>query len=164
MTPGLQCQGCGTAQPDSERFCPDCGLPLVHAEGRDQPVSERHARARKVKGQYAEGRLVRVAAARNQAEAELIAGLLLEEGVPSVVQRSGGFDVPDFLAAGPRVVLVAESGADVARQMLQEIPPDADAVPTAPREGTPLWVQALAVAMVAIVIATIAAGVAVAVL
>jgi len=160
----LLCQGCGTSHPADERFCPACGLPLVHAEGRDRPVSERHERARKVKGQYAEGRLVRVAAARNQAEAELIAGLLLEEGVPSVVQRSGGFDVPDFLAAGPRVVLVAESGADVAREVLRAVPGEAGAAPPAPREGTPLWVQALAVTMVAVVLATIAAGVAVAVL
>ena len=37
----------------------------------------------------------------NLAEAELIQGILLEEGIPSILRRSGGFDVPDFLAAGP---------------------------------------------------------------
>ena len=63
-------------------------------------------RARKIKPQLAEGELVRVAGARNQAEAEFIQGLLLEEGVPSMLRRSAGFDVPDFLAAGPRDVLV----------------------------------------------------------
>ena len=47
-----------------------------------QPVTAAHARARKIKPQYTEGDLVRVAGARNQAEAELIQGLLLEEGVP----------------------------------------------------------------------------------
>jgi hypothetical protein len=62
--------------------------------------------------------LVRVAAARHQAEAEMIQGLLLEEGIPSVAPRSGGFDVPDFLAAGPRDVLVPESGYQTAREVL----------------------------------------------
>jgi hypothetical protein len=63
---------------------------------------------------------VRVAGGRNQAEAELIQGMLLEEGVPSVLRRSAGFDVPDFLAAGPRDVLVPESGAGVAGDLLQD--------------------------------------------
>ena len=44
--------------------------------------------------------------------------LLLEEGVPSTLRRSAGFDVPDMLAAGPRDVLVPESGVEVARQVL----------------------------------------------
>ena len=158
----LRCEGCGRRRPGHERFCPACGLPLVHDEDPLGEVSERHARARKVKGQYAEGRLVRAASAQNQAEAELIAGLLLEEGVPSVVQRSGGFDVPDFLAAGPRDVLVAESGADVAREVLASVAP-APGAPRAPREGTPVWVQAMAVTMVAVVLATVAVGVALAV-
>jgi hypothetical protein len=63
---------------------------------------------------------VRVAGGRNQAEAELIQGMLLEEGVPSVLRRSAGFDVPDFLAAGPRDVLVPESGARAASDLLQD--------------------------------------------
>ena len=46
--------------------------------------------------------------------------LLLEEGVPSTLRRSAGFDVPDMLAAGPRDVLVPESGLEVARQVLLE--------------------------------------------
>jgi hypothetical protein len=83
-------------------------------------VSDRHARARKIKPQLAEGELVRVAGARNQAEAEFIQGLLLEEGVPSLLRRSAGFDVPDFLAAGPRDVLVPASGVQTAREMLLE--------------------------------------------
>jgi hypothetical protein len=43
---------------------------------------------------------------RNQTEAEFIQALLLEWGVPSVLRRTAGFDVPDFLAAGPRDILV----------------------------------------------------------
>ena len=60
----------------------------------------------RVVAQGALAALVRVAGGRNQAEAELIQGLLLEEGVPSVLRRTAGFDVPDYLAAGPRDVLV----------------------------------------------------------
>ncbi|HEX8102237.1 MAG TPA: hypothetical protein VF533_06485 [Solirubrobacteraceae bacterium] len=160
----LRCPGCGRSHPAAERFCADCGLPLVHgpevAAARG-PLSERQQRARKVKGQYSEGPLVRVARARNQAEAELLAGMLLEEGVASVVRRSGGFDVPDFLAAGPRDVLVAQSGADVARDVLL-IEPLPEGTGSG-RPGAPVWVQALAVTMVAIVLATVAAGVFVAV-
>jgi hypothetical protein len=73
-----------------------------------------------VKPQLSEGKLVRVAGARNQAEAEFIQGLLLEQGVPSVLRRSAGFDVPDFLAAGPRDVLVPQSGVITAREVLLE--------------------------------------------
>jgi hypothetical protein len=88
------------------------------ASEASEPVSERHERARKVKPQLAEGKLVRVVGAHNQAEGEFIQGLLLEEGVPSMLRRSAGFDVPDFLAAGPRDVLVPESGLSVAREVL----------------------------------------------
>jgi hypothetical protein len=59
-----------------------------------------------------------VAGGRNQAEAELIQNLLLEEGIPSMFRRSAGFDVPDMLAAGDRDVLVPESGAEAARDLL----------------------------------------------
>jgi hypothetical protein len=86
--------------------------------GVDAEVTERQAIARKVKPQYAEGELMRVAWARNQAEAEFIQGLLLEEGVPSLLRRARGFDVPDFLAAGPRDVLVPSAGVATAREVL----------------------------------------------
>jgi hypothetical protein len=63
--------------------------------------------------------LVKVAGAANQAEAELVQGLLATEGIPSVLRRTGGFDVPEFLAAGPRDVLVPASRADAARDVLR---------------------------------------------
>jgi len=94
-------------------------VPLVQVETTPAPVSARRERARKIKPQYAEGELVRVARAQHQAEAEMIQNLLLEEGIPSMTKRSGGFDVPDFLAAGPRDVLVPSSGAEAARDALQ---------------------------------------------
>ena len=159
---GLQCPVCATGHTAAERFCPDCGIPLTHPSAPVAAVTERQARARKVKRQYSEGPLVRVARARHQAEAELISGLLLEEGVASVINRSGGFDVPDFLAAGPRDVLVAESGLDVARDVLRIEPPTGE--PRRAREGTPVWVAAMAVAMIVVVLAATAAGVALAVL
>ncbi len=95
-------------------------MPLVYAGTRDEePITEAHERARKIKPQYSRGEPVKVAFAHNQAEAELIQGLLLEEGVPSFLKRSPGFDVPDFLAAGPREILVPEAGAEAARELLQ---------------------------------------------
>jgi hypothetical protein len=66
----------------------------------------------------ADGRLVRVAVARNLAEAEFIQGLLQEEKIPSLLRRTAGFDVPDFLSAGPRDVLVSESAVLDAREVL----------------------------------------------
>ena len=118
----LVCPSCGADHPAAERFCPDCNLPLVLAseDGAParEPVSDSHERARKIKPQLTEGRLVRVAGGRNQAEAEFIQGLLLEEGVPSMLRRSAGFDVPDFLAAGPRDVLVPEAAVATAREVL----------------------------------------------
>ena len=118
----LVCPSCASTHPLDERFCPNCGMPLVYAglTGVDQPVTEAHERARKIKPQYAEGPLGRVAGARHQAEAEFIQGLLLEEGVPSMLKRSAGFDVPDMLAAGPRDVLVPRSGAEAAREVLMQ--------------------------------------------
>ena len=90
-------------------------MPLVLPGGEaiEEPRDERHARLRKIRPEYADGPLVTVAGARHQAEAELIQGLLIEEGVPSVLKRTAGFDVPDFLAAGPRDVLVPETGREL---------------------------------------------------
>ncbi|HET9720640.1 MAG TPA: hypothetical protein VFP55_11215 [Solirubrobacteraceae bacterium] len=115
--PRLICPGCGAEHRTDERFCAECRLPLV-LDAPDPVVSDRHGRARKIKPQLAEGPLVRVARAGNQAEGEFVQGLLLEEGVPSLLRRSAGFDVPDFLAAGPRDVLVPASGVDTARETL----------------------------------------------
>ena len=64
-------------------------------------MDEATARARKVLPRLARGEPQRVAVGLNLAEAELLQGILLEEGIPSFLRRTGGFDVPDFLAAGP---------------------------------------------------------------
>jgi len=105
-------------------------MPLVWT-GEAPPLSEARERARKIKPEFARGPVVRVAGGRNQAEAELIQNLLLEEGIPSMLRRSAGFDVPDMLAAGDRDVLVPESGAEAARDLLMaaELMPSASAEP-----------------------------------
>jgi hypothetical protein len=131
----LTCPSCGREDDSGASFCPSCGMPLVQAGGEqlDAPLSEAHGRARKIDPAFTEGELVRVAGGRHQAEAELIQGLLLEWGVPSILRRSAGFDVPDFLAAGPRDVLVPSAGAETAREVLLQ----ADMAPTTGERSAP---------------------------
>jgi len=162
----LVCPACGTGGGSSERFCPRCGSPFVYAPGMARPRSPREDemrdRARKVHPPYAEGEPVRVATAQNQPEAEMVQGLLLEAGVPSLVRRSGGFDVPDFLAAGPRDILVPRGGEETARLVLgtQAGRP----APARPRRPARPWVRALAFVLAALVIALVATGVIAAIL
>jgi hypothetical protein len=110
----------------------------------------------RVRPQYAKGPLTKVGWARNQAEADLMEGLLLDQGIPALVRRSGGFDVPDFLAAGPRDILVPETGAALARELLGTVEPER---PISIGEGTPAWVKALAVSLAVAIVAVVAAGV-----
>jgi hypothetical protein len=147
----LVCPGCGRRHVASERFCNGCGMPLVQegaSPAATEPVSERHERARKIKPQLAEGALVRVAGARNQAEAEFIQGLLMEEGVPSLLRRTAGFDVPDFLAAGPRDVLVPQSGAATAREVLLQAEIISSSEPSAARVDPRRLLIGLVVALI----------------
>jgi hypothetical protein len=112
---------------------------------------ELRQRVRKIKPQLSEGELVRVIGAANQAEAEMIQGMLLEEGVPSMVRRARGSDVPDFLAAGRRDILVPASGALTAREVLLQADLLGDQTPAA----SPSRVLAgllLAVVLVAVVV------------
>lgn len=167
----LVCSGCAsTGHAASERFCPDCGSPLVLAAAEDAGVAAaaaiaredpRRERARKVRPAYGEGPLVRVAAARNQPEAELLQGLLLEEGVPSLARRSGGFDVPDFLASGPRDILVPQSGALAAREVLGIDPAAAGMRPPrlTPRAPAAVWVRIMAALLAGLLLVAVLAGV-----
>ena len=132
----LRCPRCGAEHPLDERFCSECRFPLVYA-GYE-----------KIDPEYTRGELIRVAGGRNQAEAELIQNLLLEEGIPSIVRRTAGFDVPDYLAGGPRDVLVAESAVQAAREMLL----DTDLAPqesAAADARSPLRTAVIVVAVVA---------------
>ena len=156
MSSALVCPVCQVAHEPHERFCPDCGVPLVH--GADAPAPRQGPladRARKVHPSFAEGPLVRVATARHQAEAEMIQNLLLEEGVPSLVRRTGGFDVPDFLAAGPRDIVVTASAEETARELLG----DRTDEPRLPPQRHPTWVRALAVTLSIFTLAAFAGSV-----
>ena len=134
----LVCPTCGEPHPPDERFCRSCNMPLVFGgvAAIEEPLSERHARARKVDPRYTEGELVRVAGAMNQAEAEFVQGMLLEEGIPSTLRRTRGFDVPDMLAAGPRDVLVPESGVEAARDVLLQSDIEVTQAPHIVRDAT----------------------------
>ncbi len=143
----LTCPSCGREHPGDERFCASCDVPLVPEGGPyEAQVTERQARARKIKPQYSEGALITVAVSRNLAEAELIQNLLLEEGVPSTLRRSLGFDVPEMLAAGPRNVLVPASGVETAREVL-----DFDERPRTPFRQPPA-IRILACVLIALVL------------
>ncbi|MDQ3739539.1 MAG: zinc-ribbon domain-containing protein [Actinomycetota bacterium] len=148
----LVCPSCGREHGDEERFCASCGLPLVPEGGPVEAVlDERGRRMRKIKPQYSEGELIRVKVARQQPEAEFIQGLLLEEGIPSTLRRTRGFDVPEMLAAGPRDVLVPASGVEAAREILGTLPPQ---TPPAPR---PLALRIVAAGLVLMFVAGFAA-------
>jgi hypothetical protein len=152
MSTTLVCPNCAAHHAVEERFCSECGLPLIYPPDVVlPPETELRERARKVMPGYAEGPLVQVGSARNQAEAELIQGLLLEHGIPSLVRRSGGFDVPDFLAAGPRDIVVPASGADLARDILRVPAHTPFAVATRPS-----WVRVLALVLAIVALLVVA--------
>jgi hypothetical protein len=158
MSGPLTCPRCALDHSMDERFCRNCGMPLVYAGDREQePITDAHERARKVRPQYARGDLVRVTGARNQADGEMIQGILLDQGIPSMLRRARGFDVPDFLSGGPRDVLVPESGYEAAREFLQGADMlTADSPPgSLPGIGSPLRLAvgiAIAVGLAALVV------------
>jgi hypothetical protein len=113
-------------------------MPLVYVGDESRiPATPARARALKVNPVYSQGEPVRVAFTRNEAESDLVQNILLEEGIPSMARRTRGFDVPDFLAAGPRDVLVPESGAEAARDVLREADVAETIEPTSQRDAGP---------------------------
>jgi hypothetical protein len=131
-TQPLACPKCARRFSLDEQFCPDDGMPLVYVGQKGEgPITEPRERALRVKPEYTAGELVRVAGGRNLAEAELIQGILLDQGIPSVQRRMRGFDVPDFLAAGPRDILVPQAAAQEALALLT----DAEMAPQLPEPG-----------------------------
>lgn len=66
--------------------------------------------------------LVKVAFAQSLVEAEMIQGLLAEHGIPSMLKRGPGFDVPELIPAGPRQVFVTRDAAPRAREVLKGTP------------------------------------------
>ena len=59
-----------------------------------------------------------VAVARHQPEADLLVNLLHDGAIPAYHRRGRGFDVPDFLALGPREVMVPQERVADARALL----------------------------------------------
>ena len=116
----LICPSCGSHHGPDACVCVECSMPLGEADASSEP-DKRRAHAHKIDKRYTEGELVKVAGGRHQADAEMIQNLLLDGGVPSMLKRSGGFDVPDFLAAGPRDVMVPQSGEQAARDILGDM-------------------------------------------
>jgi hypothetical protein len=99
--------------------------------------------------------LVKVAYASDEAQAELLQGLLRLSDVESVVRRAPGFDVPEFLAAGPRDVLVAASDVPLARDLLREVDPGEPEPPSRAGGDRPSRVLAgllIGVALIALVV------------
>jgi predicted esterase len=62
----------------------------------------------------------KVGSAPNETSALLMEGVLSDAGIPALIQRATGFDVPDFLSAGPRDVLVPEPDLEDARRILED--------------------------------------------
>ncbi len=152
MTAGaLECPSCGERHPSDERFCRVCNMPLVLGDAQETLLGPLAERARKIKPQYAEGALVRVVGASNQTEAEFIQGMLLEEGVPSTLRRTMGFDVPDMLAAGPRDVMVPASGHATAREILLQAEIVGEVAPGTP-PGQVLRFLLVALVVVALIV------------
>lgn len=72
---------------------------------------------------------VRVAIAGNQPEAEMVKGILDDAGIPAYVRRMAGFDVPDYLAGGPRDIMVPADRALEAHALVDPIGPGTDTPP-----------------------------------
>jgi Putative prokaryotic signal transducing protein len=86
-------------------------------------------------------KLVKVAYAQHLPEAELLQSFLRDEGIPCMARRAAGFDVPDFLAAGPREILVAADNEEWARRVLDgrrpEVGPEGQGGPAGPEQARP---------------------------
>lgn len=142
------CPFCGCEFEIGTSACPSCDLPLFTGEPARVGAVATSAAPRR---EFAIGDLRCVTVAANQAEADMLEGLLRSEGIPCIVRRSFGSDVPDFLAAGRRDILVPEGGLAAARDLLQ--------LPAEPRELNVPSPLPLAVAVM-IGLLLVAAGVA----
>lgn len=114
--PTTTCPFCGCEFEVGASACPSCDLPLFTGEPAHVGAVATSVAPRR---EFAVGELRCVTVAANQAEAEMLEGLLRSEGIPCIVRRSFGSDVPDFLAAGRRDILVPEGGLAAARDLLR---------------------------------------------
>ncbi|MFY9489215.1 MAG: DUF2007 domain-containing protein [Solirubrobacterales bacterium] len=124
------CPFCGFEYEIGASSCPACDLPLLEASEPARVGGSVAVVSAAPRPEYAVGSLRRVTVTSNQAEADMIESLLRSEGIPCIVRRTGGQDVPDFLAAGRRDILVPEGGFATARALL--LMDDSDPVPAGP--------------------------------
>jgi hypothetical protein len=77
----------------------------------------------KVRAEYTHGDPVTVTTVPHVAEGEMLRGMLLEEGIPSMVRPARSFAIPQALGTGPQEVVVPESAYDAAYQLVHgELP------------------------------------------
>ena len=122
----LACPRCERRFPLDDRFCPDCEMPLVYVgRGGEEPVTDPQMRAQRVRPEYASGELVRVASASSPAEAELIIGILLDQGIPARAAN----ELASVFPTSSRDILVPESAFAVARDLVADTAEHAVAAP-----------------------------------
>jgi hypothetical protein len=63
---------------------------------------------------------VKIGSAPNESMAQMMEQLLRSAGIPVLVRRPASFDVPDFLAAGPRDVLVPGERHSEASEIVED--------------------------------------------
>ena len=144
----------------------EAGAALARALAEPSPAAEapRSATAAPVGAIQPDG-TVRVAVAANQAEAELLQGVLNDAGIPSTWRRTGG-DLPELLAAGYREIYVPADAAGEAQALLatMEAPSseEPDVAPTRriglERTGLRLIGKATAVLVVAGILISLGVG------
>ena len=114
----LACPTCARRFPLTEHFCPDCKTPLVYVgRGEEDPITDPRMRAQRVRPEYASGEMVKVAVASSPAEAELILGMLRDQGIPARMA-----DLGSVFPTGPHEILVPESAYEAARELLPDQP------------------------------------------
>ena len=115
----LACPTCARRFPLTERFCSDCEMPLVYVGRREEePITDPQMRAQRVRPEYASGDLVKVAVASTIAEAELILGMLRDQGIPARMAA----DLGSVFPTGPHEILVPQSAYEAARELLPDQP------------------------------------------
>jgi hypothetical protein len=113
----LACPTCARRFPLTERFCPDCEMPLVYVgRGEEEPITDPEMRAQRVRPEYASGELVKVAVASSVAEADLIIGILLDQGIPARAAN----ELASVFPTSSRDILVPESAYEAARALVAD--------------------------------------------
>ncbi|MGK2954576.1 MAG: DUF2007 domain-containing protein [Solirubrobacterales bacterium] len=64
---------------------------------------------------------VQVAFADNKTEAELIQGILREEGIPSITRKPNGTFLTDLFGIGAREILVPAAAEEKAGKILEDV-------------------------------------------